>query len=850
MKIAIIYLILNYLIAEITCSSFTLIDYTPNLLAPLNLTETQRVIYTCSYNLCYSITRLSFIDWTSYKEMVRQCQNETVCFPFPSDDTIDVYFNSRGQYVQIYWIDSTQRIFYNVLIDKVVGYYISYKVNNALRVQYIDELNNIYIETQTSDQQRDILIYTNGSTLKYITLPNDCVYWIIQKQLQFLFYQNSIQCQYSSQTTDTYQLEGQGIVDPQQQIHFVNMQIFIKIYIPQTSQMRLIQFNENGKLAYDMTIPNVFTINQIYSISTGIVDGMTYFQSKTTLFINTNQTFYSASLYTADSVAVQKNNFNVIVSNRQYFQPFILNQSMINNTSSLCKNLNQQQQINLNKSQLSFQLQQQQQKTFQYHEIKFDKNDSKTGSFYTENQSIHDQIYFNIIKNLISNFNQQSNQVEQLEDSGALYVDIQKPCFIKLQNGNQIKVTSLQINLQSFNYQLAAKSSVLTYYFSAKVNGKWMLFKSSLRQQINYSENTGSSLSFIIITFSTYFFLRGSLYFYSTFIHRKESTQIKDFIIKQTQTKISEELFNKCYTILKDSKLGEGAFGVVYKCKYTPSEEYSFMKKYKQNQMFACKILTKTDENMAMITQEIDALQSVRNCQSAIKMINYSIGNEKVYIVLELAKYSLEDCIQMKYGNRFSDNEIIQIALDLVEVLVQLRNCNFNHRDIKPSNILIMEDEKQIKLTDFGAAKRINISNFTKKSDELIGSLAWMAPELIQAIEQNEEEEENDDNSLSQIDYEKCDIFSLGLTLLYCILKVKLKGCNRFEYILNNYFSNLDKQHENIDKEFRTLLRKMTSFDPKKRPTCFIIRQHLLDISRKSYQQLFQISQNTHALNN
>ncbi|EAR94834.2 Serine/Threonine kinase domain protein (macronuclear) [Tetrahymena thermophila SB210] len=838
------YLILSYLIAKIFCTTFTLIDYTPNLLAPLNLTESQRVIYTCNHNLCYSITRFGFIDWTGYKEVIRPCENETFCYPFPSDDTTDVYTNSIGTQVKIYWIDPTERKFYNVIIDKYIGTYITYTVSDAVRFQYLNDVSTIYIETETSQQEKQVLLYSNGQYFNYFSLPKDCVYWIIQNQLKFLFYQNEIQCQQGTQTPQIYQLEGQGIIDPLQQIQFINMQIFVKIYIPQTQQMRLLQFNEIGNLIYDVTIPNIITIDQMYQISSGIINGMNYYQSNSTLIINTNQTFYSASLYTTTPIIFfQMQYFNVWVCNQQYFQPFILNQSAINDTSSLYQKLNQQLHINLNQSQLSLQ---QQQEAINYHQIKFHQNNSQIGSLQIDDQAIYDQNHFRLIQNLVSNFDEQSSQIQQLQDSGALYINSKQPCIIKLQNGDQIQVTSLQIDLQSITYKVN-QNSVLNYYFSAKVNGKWMLFKSSLKQQIHYTQGRGSSFTFITIALTTYFFLRGSIYFYSAFVHRKEYTQMQEFIIKQTQTKISEELFNKCYTILTDNKLGEGAFGVVYKCQYTPSEEYSFMKKYKQNQMFACKVLTKTDQNMEMITQEIDALESVRNCQSAIKMINYSIGNEKVYIVLELAKYSLEDCIQMKYGNRFSDNEIIQIALDLVEVLVQLRNCNFNHRDIKPSNILIMEDENKIKLTDFGAAKRINISNFTKKSDELIGSLSWMAPELVQAIEQYDEEQ--DDNSLSQIDYEKCDIFSLGLTLLYCILKIKLKGCNRFEYILNNYFSNLDKQHSNIDKEFRILLRKMTSFDPKKRPTCFIIRQHLLDITRQSYQQLLQRSETTLTVN-
>ena len=84
-------------------------------------------------------------------------------------------------------------------------------------------------------------------------------------------------------------------------------------------------------------------------------------------------------------------------------------------------------------------------------------------------------------------------------------------------------------------------------------------------------------------------------------------------------------------------------------------------------------------------------------------MINYSISPENTFIVLELAEQSLETYLQKRYEQPFSNEEVLTVALDLIEVLVQLKNNNFTHRDIKPSNILIMPD-KTIKMTDFGAA--------------------------------------------------------------------------------------------------------------------------------------------------
>lgn len=84
--------------------------------------------------------------------------------------------------------------------------------------------------------------------------------------------------------------------------------------------------------------------------------------------------------------------------------------------------------------------------------------------------------------------------------------------------------------------------------------------------------------------------------------------------------------------------------------------------------------------------------------------------------MLERAEQSLDTYLTMRFQSPFTSEEVVQIALDLTEVLVQLRNNNFYHRDIKPSNILIMPD-KQVKLTDFGAAQQKDLSNYTIKND-------------------------------------------------------------------------------------------------------------------------------------
>ena len=50
------------------------------------------------------------------------------------------------------------------------------------------------------------------------------------------------------------------------------------------------------------------------------------------------------------------------------------------------------------------------------------------------------------------------------------------------------------------------------------------------------------------------------------------------------------------------------------------------------------------------------------------------------------------------------------------------------HRDLKPANVLLMEDEGQVKITDFGLAKRVD-SQVQTRTGQILGTPSYMAPE-------------------------------------------------------------------------------------------------------------------------
>jgi len=96
--------------------------------------------------------------------------------------------------------------------------------------------------------------------------------------------------------------------------------------------------------------------------------------------------------------------------------------------------------------------------------------------------------------------------------------------------------------------------------------------------------------------------------------------------------------------------------------------------------------------------------------------------------------------------------EVLNIALQLVEILHYLIRHRIIHKDIKPGNILIHPDTKQVKLIDFSIASLLpRETQELQNPNVLEGTLAYLSPEQTGRMNRG-------------IDY-RTDFYSLGVTL-------------------------------------------------------------------------------------
>ena len=112
-------------------------------------------------------------------------------------------------------------------------------------------------------------------------------------------------------------------------------------------------------------------------------------------------------------------------------------------------------------------------------------------------------------------------------------------------------------------------------------------------------------------------------------------------------------------------------------------------------------------------------------------------------------------------------------------------NLEISHSDIKPGNILI-DNDFNIKITDFGTSRiwKINSKRFSK-TISVKGTEIYLSPEMFEKLLKK------DFNS--EVNLQKSDLFSLGLTILK-LAGYEIVGHNFKEDLLNTTLIEFGKQ--------------------------------------------------------
>lgn len=182
----------------------------------------------------------------------------------------------------------------------------------------------------------------------------------------------------------------------------------------------------------------------------------------------------------------------------------------------------------------------------------------------------------------------------------------------------------------------------------------------------------------------------------------------------------------------------------------------------------------------------------------------YDVGEDNgiYYIVMEYVEGKTLKQLVKKRGS-LTLSEALDIMLQLTDGISHAHDSYIIHRDLKPQNILI-KDDGQIKITDFGIAMALNSTQLTQ-TNSVMGSVHYLPPE----------------QALGKGATIRSDIYSMGI-LFYELLTGKLpfKGENAVEIAMKQIkepLPSVRKQNEAIPQSIENIILKATAKNPKNR---------------------------------
>ncbi|ETO05800.1 cyclin-dependent kinase-like protein [Reticulomyxa filosa] len=212
------------------------------------------------------------------------------------------------------------------------------------------------------------------------------------------------------------------------------------------------------------------------------------------------------------------------------------------------------------------------------------------------------------------------------------------------------------------------------------------------------------------------------------------------------------EIRSKSCIYIIETKIGEGAYGIVLKCQNKETKENIAIKKFKD---------TEEDEHIKKcITREIKILRMLKHeniiafkdafrylkkkSKININEINKIYSLKKIlYLVFELMQGNMLELLE-KTKNGLESELLKLYSYQLIQAVKYCHHFNIIHRDIKPENLLInVSPQPLLKLCDFGFARIIdnndnddnngnNNNNHQQQSlTDYVATRWYRAPELL-----------------------------------------------------------------------------------------------------------------------
>jgi CheY-like chemotaxis protein len=268
-----------------------------------------------------------------------------------------------------------------------------------------------------------------------------------------------------------------------------------------------------------------------------------------------------------------------------------------------------------------------------------------------------------------------------------------------------------------------------------------------------------------------------------------------------------------------ESKIGEGAFGAVFRATHLDLDHGVAVKVLQAS-------VSRDEEALARFRREGISACRIKH-PNAVSVLDFGVTTRGVaYLVMELLEgRSLLEEMQVRCP--LTVPRCVEVVVPVCEVLAEAHQAGIIHRDIKPSNIFLNKTSRGevVKVLDFGIAKLREGSKGTTLTldGSLLGTPSFMAPERFR-----------------EGPYDgKSDVYSLGVTL-YQMLTANLPFVTA-----GKSFMDVASQHVNmpppplrkfdagIAPEIEDVVLRALRKTPQERPTAAELALLLADAAKQ-----------------
>lgn len=173
------------------------------------------------------------------------------------------------------------------------------------------------------------------------------------------------------------------------------------------------------------------------------------------------------------------------------------------------------------------------------------------------------------------------------------------------------------------------------------------------------------------------------------------------------------------------SRIGHGGMAEVYEATDIINKRIVAIKLIREDIMHNPTNLRRF-ENEALIAASL-------NHPNIIKVYNHGLVDNRPYIANEYIKgQTLKDVLDFR--GALPADEVVSIMIQLASALKYAHQHNVIHRDIKPHNMYLLSDGS-IKLGDFGIAQAEGVDGGLTNTNDIVGSVFYLAPEISKGEE-------------------------------------------------------------------------------------------------------------------